>query len=183
MMVWLNRLSRGWLVVVLGCVFVAFLLFVLPQMAERSQSYAAGVGTPDTSLTYTPETLYAMFDAYGPAGRQQYLHGRYTFDLAFLLAYGLFLSAWIGYSFTKVWPTKPDGRGWARVGLAAMGADFVENLSLALIVVIYPRPVIALAALAAIATPVKWILVTLALVLAVVGLLGLLITLLRHRSI
>jgi len=132
---WMNRLlvglGRGRLVVLLGLIFATFLLVVLPNMGQRSQAYAQAVGTPDTSLTYTPERLHAMLSAYGPIGRQAYLKARYSYDLAFPLTYGLFLASFVSYSFARTWPDRPDRRHWAGVALSTMVADLVENAALA----------------------------------------------------
>ncbi|HEX9797034.1 MAG TPA: hypothetical protein VGA52_08595 [Anaerolineales bacterium] len=176
-------LGRGRLVVLLGLIFATFLLVVLPQMGQRSQAYAQAVGTPDTSLTYTPERLYAMLSAYGPIGRQAYLKGRYSYDLAFPLTYGLFLASFVSYSFARTWPDRPDRHRWAGVALGTMVADLVENAALALVILLYPQPALAGAALAAVATLAKWILLSTSILLAATGLLGLLATGLRRRTI
>ena len=89
----LNRISNsfysfstGWMTLLGLVVFVLFMIFILPQQAQKAEAYSGGT-SPDTSYIYSARDLYQMADDYGPEGRAAYIHARFTFDLIYTLAY------------------------------------------------------------------------------------------------
>lgn len=165
----------------LAILFVLFLTVILPRQAQASAPYSGAVGSPDLMFSYGPEKLYSMAADYGPEGRQHYIRSRLTFDIAYPLVYGFFLATTISFTFRSVWPEYVVLHRFARVALAAMAADLLENLSLVAVMAAFPDPLLLAAAAAASFTVAKWILLGLALLLSLVGVFAWLITRVRTR--
>jgi len=90
-------------------VFILFTALVLPRQAAEAESISSGAGSPDTSFWYTPDDLYRMVEAYGPAGRQAYLWARWTFDLVWPLVYTAFLSLTISWVYRRAFARETIG--------------------------------------------------------------------------
>lgn len=176
-----DRLSRGWVVLLLGIFFLLFVATLLPRAAETNASYSQGAGSPDTSFLYSAERLYDMAQAYGVEGRRAYVRARLTYDLAFPLIYGSFYATAIAYTLRKAWPRQPRPWGWSVLPLWAAAADLVENAAVVGVMLLYPDPSILLAGLAAFATPIKWLLVGVAIFLTIFGSLAWAAAALRRR--
>jgi hypothetical protein len=109
-----------------------------------------GLSSLDARLCYAPSEAFAFLGSLGPEGRRAYAVHE-LFDLAFIVTYTAL------------------GRrlGIARTPLFCMAAaDAVETASILALLVAYPATPTALAAIVAVATPLKWI----ALAAAVLGL-------------
>jgi hypothetical protein len=181
---WDQRLAdwdHGWLVILTAIIFIGFMVLVLPAQSDRAASYSAGAGSPDTTFFLPPNQLYAIAQAYGPAGRSQYIRARWTFDLAFPLSYGLFFFSAINFSLRRLFPARPAVPRLSLLALAALSADLLENAALTLLLGLFPRQLPGLASLAVGISLLKWLLVTVAMVLALGGLLALAAAAVRRR--
>ena len=145
--------------------FLGFIIFVLPKEAEMNAALGLDQ-SPDTSIFYTKDQLYQLAESYGEEGRAFYVNQRYTFDLIWPLAYGLFLVTAIAYGSQKI--KKPLFRQayWLPVG--AVFIDYLENTMTAIVMHRYPKETIILSDLAGIVTALKWLTLTLAFVTLVV---------------
>ena len=150
---WLMGVSRGWIVLAALAIFVLFTARVLPRQAQR------GAGSPDTSFFYTADELYAMAEAYGPAGRQAYVEARATFDVAWPIVYATFLTTALSW---LTWRAFPPASAWQRANLVPLLAvlfDFLENVSTSIVMLRYPLVTPAAAGLAPGFTVLKWLFV------------------------
>ena len=93
---WICRVSTGRVALAGLVVFVLFTALVLPQQARLADGSSGGAGSPDLSLWYSADDLYAMAESYGEAGRDAYVRARFTFDLVWPVVYTLFLATSIG---------------------------------------------------------------------------------------
>jgi len=153
------RRSTSAAVLISLLVFVVFAVLVLPGHSAAAEAYSGEVGSPDLSLFYSAEDLYRMAESYGIAGRAEYIRARFTFDLAFPLIYGLFLTACISWLLNRALPL---GSRWRLLNVAPlMGVlfDFLENFSAALVIGRFPIETPMIAALAPAFTFIKWIFV------------------------
>lgn len=173
---WLSRLDRGWLVAAGAVLFILFLVVVLPGQAQRAQAYTGGVGSPDTDLLATPAELYRYAEAYGVEGRRQYIRARWTFDVLFPLAYGLFFFSAINFSLRRLWPGRQVIARLALLAPAAVLADLGENTLATALMALYPERSIPLALGLAATSALKWLLVFSSMGLALAGLLALPVT-------
>ncbi len=136
-------------------IFLAVFMAVLAPALER----VAGAPPPDMVLVQTPADFFAWLRAGGETVRR--LYGLFLVaDTFYPVVYALFLGAWL-------WRLEPGSRLWQLPVWAAV-ADYVENLTHALLLYVYPAEPVWVAAVALVATPVKWALITLT-VLAILG--------------
>lgn len=150
-----GRFASGRLLVVSTATFLVFLAVVLPGEAARSATYFGDNPTPDGSFIYSAEDLYGMASAYGEEGRRYYIRSRFTFDVVWPLAYGLFLWSGIAYFGREV----ADGRYAFAALLAplAVAFDFAENTSASIVMWQYPEWIPVIPHLAPAFTFLKWI--------------------------
>jgi hypothetical protein len=135
-----------------------------------SKEYSQGAGSPDTSFLYSGSHLYQMAGTYGSDGRLQYLHARWTFDVAFPLIYTFFLITSISWLFQKGLNPVSKWRMVNLLPLAAMTADFLENSMTSLVFARYPLHSWIGETFAPVLTPLKWVLVTGCFLILLVGL-------------
>jgi hypothetical protein len=165
----LSRVSSWPVALAATAVFVVFLTVVLPQQAVAARAAAGSAASPDTLLFYTPEELYQIAEAYGPAGRAAYVRARWTFDLVWPLAYTAFLASALSIVFGRA---AGAGSSWRLANLApvvGMLFDYLENSATSLVIGRFPLRTPVVAALAPLFTALKWLFVNGSFVLLVVG--------------
>ena len=170
----LHKLSTGRVTLIALVVFLLFTALVLPKQAAGTD--AGGAGSPDMSLIYSAGDLYRMAEAFGPAGRMDYVRVRFTFDLIWPMVYVAFLVTAVSWLSRQA--STPQSL-WQRANHGpVIGAlfDYLENVTAALVIGRYPARTPLVDVLAPIFTFVKWIFVggsfiilMVALVLAVWG--------------
>jgi hypothetical protein len=168
----MRRVTNGWVALAALVIFVLFTALVLPRQATQAEVETGEAASPDTSLFYTPETLYELADDYGPEGRQAYIRTRFTFDLVWPIVYALFLTTAISWLYGR---TFPAGSPWGRanlVPLVGMALDYLENISTSLVMARYPDPTPVVVWLAPVFTLTKWFFVGGSFVVLVVVIIG-----------
>lgn len=153
-----------------------WLLTGAPWALASLQALSGGRGLPDQGFWTTPEALQSLFTAWGSAGRERYLTVIWPTDLGFLLAYGAFLTAATLYLLKKANPAGPWWYLLPLVPLAAAAFDFLENLGVALALVLPAEGWEPVSWIATTFTAAKW--VTLGCAVALLC-LGILVTLAR----
>jgi hypothetical protein len=156
---WFYKESGSFVALVSLIIFILFIALVLPGQSAAADQYSGETGSPDLSFFYSPDDLYRMADAFGPAGRQAYIHARFTFDLAFPLVYGFFLTVCISWLLKHA---LLPGNSWKLLNLLpATGVifDLLENISASLVIGRYPAKTPVPATLAPFFTGIKWIFV------------------------
>ncbi|MGB2910665.1 MAG: SH3 domain-containing protein, partial [Anaerolineales bacterium] len=141
---------------------VVFLLFaglVLPGQAASAETYSGNAGSPDLSFYYSAQDLYHMTEVYGDQGRGAYVRARFTFDLIWPLVYTFFLCTAISWVYTRAFTADSLWRGANLVPVLAMLFDYLENLSVSLVMLRYPHPTNVVDSLAPLFTMLKWVLV------------------------
>ncbi len=161
----MKRLSYSH-VIVTGIIFLLFMIFILPSEANKSADLGLAE-SPDTSFFYTEEELYLIADSYGEEGRAFYVHQRFTFDVVWPIAYGLFLTLGVAYF------VKGNKNPWIKrsyfLPISAVLFDYLENIMTATVMYRYPRETVIFGNLAGFVTSMKWIALSLAFVLFVVA--------------
>jgi hypothetical protein len=163
------RVSSARNLVISLIVFVAFSILVLPEQSTDSATYASNVGSPDLSFFYSPEDLYRMAEAYGVEGREEYIKARFTFDLIWPVVYTAFLTMFISWLFGRSIPTYSGFRTVNLIPIFGMLFDYLENISTSIVMWRFPEKMIAIAVIAPVFTLLKWILISIAFLLLVVG--------------
>lgn len=152
----LQHLSTGWITLAAVVVFVLFTALALPAHSAQAEQASGGAGSPDTTFFYSSADLYHFAEAYGPAGRAAYVRARVTFDVIWPLVYTVFLVSTISWLSRRAFA--PHSR-WELLNLVpvlAMLFDFLENTSAVLVMLRYPQPAPLAAAVAPVASLVKW---------------------------
>jgi len=168
---WLEEKSTGKLTIVGLVLFVLFSVLFLPVQSQQAEFYSQGMGSPDTSLFYTPADLYEMANAYGEEGRIAYINARFSFDIAFPILYTFFLTTAISWFSKRVLAQQSSLHSGNVLPLYAFVFDFLENISTSMVFKNFPEQSRFWASLAPFCTLVKWIYVAASFVL----LLGLVI--------
>jgi hypothetical protein len=153
------RFSRGWVVLAALLGLVLFGMFILPQFNVRTSQFAAGVGVPDLMVSYSGKELYAMAQAYGEAGRADFVNIHWTIDLAFPIIYTIFLITGSSWLLRGNIPATSLGRLWNLLPLAAFLLDLGENAATSAVMLRFPAQAGLAQALAPLLTPLKWLFV------------------------
>ncbi len=156
---WLYRISTGWAALAGLIIFLAFTALVLPGQAEQAEAYSGAVGSPDSSIFYTADQLYAFAEAYGPQGRRSYVEARWTFDVAWPLVYTLFLATAITWLTKKAGQQNGPLRYLHLIPVVAMALDFLENTAASIVIARFPLRTPILAQLSGFFTTSKWLLI------------------------
>jgi hypothetical protein len=169
---WFHRVSSGLITLVALVIFLVFTAWALPSQAAQSESIVGDVGSPDMSFYYSAADLYEFAESYGERGRQAYIQARFTFDLAWPLIYGFFLTMGISWIFRRAF----EPGSWLQlanlVPLWGVILDYLENIAASLVMVRYPSPTAVVDRLATVFTMMKWIFVGGSFALLMVGLVA-----------
>ena len=155
----LISLSKGWVVFLALAVFLLFTALVLPGQAADSRARTGGAPQPDTSLIYSPDDLYRMAEAFGPAGRAAYIEARLTFDVVWPLVYAFFLITSISWLTGRAFRLGSPWRLLNLVPVLGIALDFLENGASVIVMARYPLPTPVIDLLAPIFTFSKWLFV------------------------
>ncbi len=118
------------------------------------------MGSPDTLVLYSHKKLYQIASAYGVNGRLMYIETRIKYDVAWPIIYTLFFItsiSWFGRNILS-----PDSKaGYANI-LPVFAAlfDFSENISVSLVMYLFPEKEIVLSNIASYSTFLKWLFVS-----------------------
>ena len=164
---WMYVVVNGWVVLAGLALFIVFMVLLTTGQFEDSGDFPEDVGVPDLSLYYSADTLYEWAEAYGEAGRRDYI---YSFDLVWPLVYGFFLATAITWLFRKVFPADSVWRLANLVPLAGVLFDYLENFSVSLVMYRFPQETPIITSLAGIFTALKWPLVAASILLLLIGL-------------
>lgn len=156
---WLQKINTGWLVLASLGVFLLFLAVVLPAQSRRAEAYTRGAGSPDSSLFYSPQTLYDYAETYGPEGRQAYIRARLGFDLIWPLSYAFFLTSSLTWLLSRGFSEESPWQSANLAPLLGLGFDLLENLASVIVMARYPVRTDPAAWLAVLSTPLKWLFV------------------------
>ena len=153
--------KTSWLTI-LGLLAVAGLLtFImngteLPFSTPTIEEHSGGVPILDMRLSYTPEEAYQLLTALGTAGRQAYRTLHLVPDMLFPISYGLvfaFTSAWF---LVRLFPLDHPLQWLSLTPLISGLADILENLSLVMSSLVYPRRMDWLVQAASLLTKIKF---------------------------
>jgi hypothetical protein len=169
----LQRWATGRNVLILLVVFLLFEIVILPVAGARIETYSGGFGPLDLTLGLSPAAIYQRLGAYGSSGRMFYLLTELTADVLFPITYGLFFSLALALVFERAFPADSPLQQLCLVPLAGMLIDFLENVGIVWMLLVYPQQLSTVAALTSAVTVLKWILTAISMLLLVVGMVAL----------
>jgi hypothetical protein len=135
-------------------IFAIFTATILPSEAIRGVE-AGLTQSIDTSILYSVEDLYLIISGYTREVRLAYIYQRFTFDLIWPLVYGAFIVVTTTYLLIKIKIKRINSLIY--FPLAALGFDFLENISVSILMFIYPLRINVIALMASLFTTLKWI--------------------------
>lgn len=165
----LTRFSKGWVTLVALVIFLLFTAIVLPEQSSKAKASAGGAGSPDLSFYYSSSDLYQMAESYGEAGRMEYVHARFTFDVVWPFVYLFFLVTSMSWIDSRAYAE--DSRWQLSNLLPLLGGllDFLENFSTSLVMYRFPAPTPVVDSLASFFTMSKWVVIGLSIIFLLAG--------------
>ncbi len=168
----LERWATGRTILIFLGIFLLFTLVIFPLLTSRLAQISNGVSLIDNEFSYTPEKVFQMVTAYGPQGRPLYIAITLTADLVYPFIYGQLLALAMIYFFRKSFAPDSIFQIGIYVPLAAMAADYLENICLVILLATYPNWLEGLSQAANIFTGLKWGLLLISITLALAGLVA-----------
>ncbi len=166
----LARLAQPPLLTALAALLAVFYLVLFPAMLAASPALQQN-GLLDTRLHYSPAEVYQILEAYGPAGRAQYVLTTAMLDFTFPVVYALLLALLTAPRLVNAFPGTPRLHWLALLPFAALLFDWLENGCVLALLLSYPQRLDGLAAAAGTFTLFKWISFMLAVLIAAGSLL------------
>jgi len=180
----LDRVSNMRSILILLFLFLVTTMLIFPWVDTFYSPLDAQAHKIDTQYFYSPDELYRIIGEYSPEGRRLYAISHATADVFYPLVYAFFFGCAITYCYRRFF--KP-GHPIQRLHLAPfalMAVDYLENICLIVLLLLYPARLTWLAVIASIVTPVKWLISLFTVFLFFVGIFGLLyLWLFRGRNI
>ncbi len=168
----LERWASGRIILILLGFFLLFTLVIFPMLASRLTQLSNGVNLIDNEFSYTPEKVFQMVTSYGPQGRPLYVTITLTADLVYPLIYGSLMMLAMTFFYRSSFARDSIFQSWVYVPLAAMAADYLENICLVILLATYPNWIEGLAQAANIFTGLKWGLLLISIALTLAGLVA-----------
>jgi len=157
--------SKGVTVIFSGVLFILFMIFVLPYMAEQLHDATSTSSSPDTFVSFNKNAFYEMIEAYGSNGRRVYIIQRWTFDVIWPLVYGSFLFSAVCYLTNK---NNISRKYFILLPVLAVLFDVIENIFASIIMGVYPKQFDLLFYLLRAASTIKWALIAIAFLVVIV---------------
>lgn len=96
-----------------------------------------------------------MAETFGAEGRAYYIRSRFTFDIVWPLAYGIFLWATIAYLGKRLKYT--SARYLVLLPILGILLDYMENVGASLVMFMYPAKVPIISHIVPVFTIAKWL--------------------------
>ncbi len=167
-----DRLATGRNILILLGLFLIFTLVIFPLLTSRLTQLSNGVNLVDNEFSYTPEKVFQMVTSYGPEGRPLYIAITLTADLVYPAIYGLLLVLSMIFFYRSSFARDSIFQAWVYIPLAAVAADYLENVCVVILLATFPNWIEGLAQAANIFTGLKWGLLLISIVLALAGLVA-----------
>ena len=163
----LQAWARGWLILALFAVFVAYLALTLPALQAAP---VGNIESLDSQFFYTPEQAFSTVTSYADAARF-WIRIYLTWDVLNPILYALAFSLSISWLFQRGF--KPESK-LQRLNLLPVGAglfDLLENISIVTMLAVYPARPVAVAWLSTLCTMAKVSLLAISILLILPGII------------
>jgi hypothetical protein len=182
----LNKLQKwatGRNVLLLVILDVLFMVGVMPYM-QLLMALATNQHPQPIDLcipTWTPAQGFALIESYGDAGRTMYRNIELTADTVYPLVYGFAFALLITFLIRKIAPSNKWMPYLALLPLMGMLFDYLENISILILLSYYPQKIVGVAYFGGVATFCKWIFLFSGMGVILVGLIAWAVSGLRKR--
>jgi hypothetical protein len=161
--------SKGWLIFVLFLLDAFLSGFLMPLIQGMMQDGKGGVQVLDLMLFATPAEIFAMIERYGEYNRQFYRTVELTVDIIYPIIYLLFFGLLISWLFQRGFSSNSPMRKLNIMPLGAWFFDLLENISIAILLSVFPSQPTALAWIFILVSTIKWLFVGATILLVLVG--------------
>jgi len=162
--------SKGWLVFILFLLDGFFAGFLLPLVQGMMQGGQGGIQPLDLMAFATPDKFFEMIGKYGDATRMFYRNVELTVDIVYPIVYLFFFGLLISWLFKRGFAPASPIRKYNITPLGAWFFDLLENITIVILVSVYPSQPIAMGWALAIFGSIKWIFAGASILLILVGL-------------
>ena len=164
-------------------VIIPFNALIFPLMSGRFRDLAKGLKTLDVQLGYLPGEAISQISQYGEAARKFYILMELTADLFYPLIYATLFSLILALILKAGLTQSQPYYQLALLPVFMMAADYVENLTIVLMLAFFPALSIpAVAWVAAVASFLKWLLGGFSLLALLIGTVILVSNLIRDNK-
>lgn len=154
--------------------FALQMLFNLVIMPAFSGSDAHDLPVLDLQFFYTPQRAYEIIGMYSPQLRHAAAIVRLTLDIIYPLTYGMVLALLLVITFRRAFAPHPFAETAVFIPWGGALFDYLENLGIATMFFSYPKEYTFLAQITGVLTAIKWSLIGIAFLLALIGVMTLL---------
>ncbi len=162
----LAKFATGKNILILLALLIAINIWALPAIYPPFE-------TLDLQSSYTPDQAYNLISSYGQTGRSYYAVIELTLDLVYPAISALFFSLFTIYTFRRIFHPHTKLQLLPVLALIVMGADYIENICIVIILLSYPQRMDPAAQAANLFTIIKFFLSYAELALILIGLIGL----------
>ncbi len=143
--------------------FISLVVFIVTYYVINSdfigieyvKKLSNGTTIPDMFLFYTPTKIYSQLELLGEVGRNAYLTVN-LIDFIFPLTYAMFFAISLTMTYTFIYPPESKKHLLVLLPFFTLLADYGENICLRSITLNYPTPMMNIALIASILTPLKY---------------------------
>ncbi|MCC7117296.1 MAG: hypothetical protein IT310_02130 [Anaerolineales bacterium] len=162
--------ANGWAVLVFLALDFIFAGFVMPLIGGLMKS-GTGLEQPlDLMIFATPDKLFEMIERYGDSTRRFYRNVELSADLIYPIIYVLAFSLLISFLFKRGFAPHQPIRQWNIVPVGAYVFDLLENITIVILLSVFPTQPVTLGWLLFLFIALKWFFVGALIVLILFGL-------------
>ena len=161
-------------------IFILFALLVFFNLVLFPGILSSGTHnlvTHDQLFWYTPQRAYEIMDAYPPEFLRFAVIGYFMVDMIYPLLYGSIIWFLLIITFQRAYSKNSFADRVVFFPWAGVICDYLENISLSIIYLQYPKELTAIAWMATTFTALKWIFIGIGLLLVCIGAVKLVLTL------
>jgi len=169
LLAWIYRNATLRNLVIAIMVIIPLNALAFPLMSSHFRELSGGISTLDVQFGYTPAEALEIVGNYSQPARNFYLLIEWTADLLYPVTYATLFALLLALILKAGVGEDHPFRSFALLPYLMMVADYTENTSISLLLILFPNGI--LAAIAATASFLKWLfggLVILALVLSII---------------
>ena len=164
----LQQLAQWRYIIVFVVLFVLLNATVFRVMSERIAEASGGVEAIDLLISYTPDEVFPMVEAYGDL-RSEYAAFQLTADVVYPIVYAMLFGLLITLIFKHALPSNSRLQALHLAPFAMAILDLLENTGIVIMLLSYPAQPVAVAALASIFTTAKWLLFVITILCVIAG--------------
>ena len=169
---WLEEHARLKSIFVLIMVILPFNLLCFPWIGSQLEQIS-GYGLLDPLYWYSPTQVADHLKAYQSAGRTLYLICDWTLDLAYPVVYSLLFGMLLTMILLSAFPAGSPLQRMQLLPFAMAFFDYLENISISSLLILYPSQPEWLAVTASLFTSLKWCFALFSILALAFGLAGL----------